>query len=93
MGSLVNLLVPDETRDALKDHASRFPSIQLSEHPSLPEAVAFARLDHWFKNMCVLPVAAAALSMAPSYFVSNLLWRIIVGLMAIDVVSDDMSAQ
>ena len=53
-----------------------------ARRPSWQGHIAIARLDHWFKNVFVLPGTAAALSMAPSFFAPGLIWRIIVALLA-----------
>lgn len=55
--------------------------------PSLQGHIAIARLDHWFKNVFVLPGMVAALSMTPSSLAPNLLWRAVVGLLAIGLVA------
>jgi 4-hydroxybenzoate polyprenyltransferase len=55
--------------------------------PSLQGHIAIARLDHWFKNVFVLPGTAAALSIAPTFFASDLIWRLIVGLLATGLVA------
>jgi 4-hydroxybenzoate polyprenyltransferase len=51
-------------------------------HPSLRGHLQIARLDHWFKNVFILPGIVAAISMSSTPVTSNLLLRIVVGLVA-----------
>jgi decaprenyl-phosphate phosphoribosyltransferase len=55
--------------------------------PSWRGHIAIARFDHWFKNVFVLPGTAAALSMAPAFFMPILLWKVIVALVALGLVA------
>ena len=49
--------------------------------------VAIARVDHWFKNVFVLPGVVAALGMDPAAGVHGLWWRLLVGMAAICLVA------
>jgi 4-hydroxybenzoate polyprenyltransferase len=49
--------------------------------------VAIARIDHWFKNVFVLPGVVAALGMDPAADLHGVLWRMVVGLAAICLVA------
>ncbi len=49
--------------------------------------VAIARIDHWFKNVFVLPGVVAALGMDPAADVGHVPWRTLVGLAAICLVA------
>ena len=55
--------------------------------PSLKGHFEIARLDHWFKNVFVLPGMVVALGMAPAYLTSALLWTSVVGLIAVGFVA------
>ena len=69
---------------------SVIPSHYLAEHdarPCLKGHLKIARFDHWFKNVFVLPGVAVALSMAPAHFEVILLWRVVLGLLAIGLVA------
>ena len=52
------------------------------ERPSLGGHIGIARVDHWFKNVFVLPGIAAALALAPHPVVAGLPWRFLVGMLA-----------
>jgi 4-hydroxybenzoate polyprenyltransferase len=49
--------------------------------------VAIARIDHWFKNVFVLPGVVAALGMDPGAQLGGLPWRLVLGLAAICLVA------
>ena len=49
--------------------------------------VAIARIDHWFKNVFVLPGVVAALGMDLGADLGGVLWRSVVGLVAICLVA------
>jgi len=51
-------------------------------HPSLRGHFQIARVDHWFKNVFVLPGVIAALGLDSAQMTSDLLLRILVGLSA-----------
>jgi 4-hydroxybenzoate polyprenyltransferase len=54
--------------------------------PTFLGHVQIARLDHWFKNVFVLPGTVVALSADPSLATGELVWRLLVGLFAIGLV-------
>src|SRR5262249_18904845 len=56
-------------------------------HPSLRGHLQIARIDHWFKNVFILPGIVAAISMSSAPVTSKLLLRIVVGLVAICLVA------
>lgn len=49
--------------------------------------IQIARFDHWFKNVFVIPGVFAALLLAPDYQGADLVWRLVVGLVAIGLVA------
>jgi decaprenyl-phosphate phosphoribosyltransferase len=49
--------------------------------------VAIARIDHWFKNVFVLPGIVAAVGIDPEHVAPHLLWRIVVGMLSICLVA------
>ena len=49
--------------------------------------VAIARIDHWFKNVFVLPGVVAALGIDLAADLGGVLWRTVVGLVAICLVA------
>src|SRR5947207_2374499 len=49
--------------------------------------VAIARIDHWFKNVFVLPGVVAALGMDPAADLGSVLRRMLVGLAAICLIA------
>src|SRR5271157_1503406 len=44
--------------------------------------VAICRIDHWTKNVFILPGVVVPLSVSPHAFSSALLWRLVVGILA-----------
>lgn len=46
-----------------------------------------ARVDHWVKNVFVLPGALAAAALSPGDMAANLAWRLILGLLAVGLVA------
>jgi 4-hydroxybenzoate polyprenyltransferase len=50
--------------------------------PSLRAHIQIARIDHWFKNVFVLPGVLVALSLDPHPVMAGLPWRLFVGLLA-----------
>ncbi len=55
--------------------------------PTLRGHIAIARVDHWFKNVFVLPGIVVALGTDPMVDLSGLLWRIVVGLAAVCLIA------
>jgi decaprenyl-phosphate phosphoribosyltransferase len=55
--------------------------------PSLQGHLEITRVDHWFKNVFVLPGIVTALSMSPPLVTAGLPLRIVVGLLAICLVA------
>lgn len=55
--------------------------------PSVQGHFEIARIDHWFKNVFVLPGIATALSMDPRVVAHGLPWRTVSGLLAICLVA------
>lgn len=55
--------------------------------PTLMGHIQIARIDHWFKNVFVLPGIAAALTLDPGHTASELIPRIFLGLLAICLVA------
>ncbi len=55
--------------------------------PMLKGHIDIARFDHWFKNVFVIPGVLAALLLAPDYQGADLIWRVVVGLVAIGLVA------
>ncbi len=49
--------------------------------------VAIARIDHWFKNVFVLPGVVAALGLDPSLLGPDVVWRLALGLVSICLVA------
>jgi decaprenyl-phosphate phosphoribosyltransferase len=62
-------------------------SVSEASRPSLRGHLEIARVDHWFKNVFVLPGLVTALSMDPTPMPSGLPSRIVVGLMAICLIA------
>src|SRR5437764_5104678 len=50
--------------------------------PTIRGHIQIARIDHWFKNVFVLPGIVAAIGSDPTHIASNLWTNIIVGLFA-----------
>ncbi len=55
--------------------------------PTLQGHLEIARFDHWFKNAFVIPGVFAALLLSPDYQGAELVWRVVVGLLAIGLVA------
>jgi len=55
--------------------------------PTLAGHVAIARIDHWFKNVFVLPGAVAAWAMDPQHIAPNLLQRFALGIASVCLVA------
>src|SRR5215207_11488225 len=55
--------------------------------PSWRGHLAIARLDHWFKNVFVLPGIVVALGTDPSVDRAGLGWRILVGLLSVCLIA------
>src|SRR4051794_13885529 len=59
----------------------------ISNGPSWRGHLAIARVDHWFKNVFVLPGIVVALGTDPGVDRAGLGWRILVGLLAICLIA------
>src|SRR5260221_13963353 len=59
----------------------------VSARPTLRGHVAIARIDHWFKNVFVLPGIIAAIGVDPGHVAPNLVWRIFIGLLSVCLVA------
>src|SRR4051812_39246161 len=55
--------------------------------PTLAGHVAIARIDHWFKNVFILPGAVAAWAMDPQHVAPNLLQRFALGIASVCLVA------
>src|SRR5579862_543956 len=55
--------------------------------PTLAGHIAIARVDHWFKNVFVLPGIVAAIGVDPGRVPPGLAWRIAVGLLSVCLVA------
>jgi 4-hydroxybenzoate polyprenyltransferase len=56
-------------------------------YPSLRSHVAIARIDHWFKNVFVVPGIVAAMGVDPSHVAPNIVRRIVLGLLSVCLVA------
>lgn len=56
-------------------------------YPTLQGHIEIARFDHWFKNVFVIPGVFAALLLSPDYQGADLVWRLVVGFVAIGLVA------
>src|SRR5215510_5235233 len=55
--------------------------------PTLRGHIQIARIDHWFKNVFVLPGIVAAIGVDPTTVRSGLATRIIIGLVSVCLVA------
>jgi 4-hydroxybenzoate polyprenyltransferase len=55
--------------------------------PTLRGHIAIARIDHWFKNVFVLPGIVAAVGMDPTHVASNAPLRVVLGMVSICLVA------
>src|SRR4030095_6921899 len=58
-----------------------------SPRPTLRGHLAIARIDHWFKNVFVVPGIVVALGTDPLVDRSVLAWRVVVGLLAVCLIA------
>ena len=78
----VRMIVPvEDTNRALPDVTTS------TLRPSWRGHLAIARLDHWFKNVFVLPGIVVALGTDPSVDRAGLGWRIVVGLLSVCLIA------
>jgi decaprenyl-phosphate phosphoribosyltransferase len=61
--------------------------VGVAGHPTLRGHVAIMRIDHWFKNVFVIPGIIAAIGVDPSHVAPNLVWRIAIGTLSICLVA------
>jgi len=71
----------------MTDTASRDRTGSLSGRASWRGHVAIARVDHWFKNVFVLPGIVVALGTDPFVDRSGLGWRILIGLISVCLIA------
>lgn len=69
------------------DPASAVAGKAAKPRPTLRGHVDIARIDHWFKNVFVLPGIVAAIGIDPAHVPSNLLARVAVGLLSVCLVA------
>jgi len=62
-------------------------AIPASPRATIGGHVAIARIDHWFKNVFVLPGIVAALGMDPAAHLGGVVSRIVIGLAAVCLVA------
>jgi decaprenyl-phosphate phosphoribosyltransferase len=55
--------------------------------PTLRAHIAIARIDHWFKNVFVIPGIIAAIGVDPSHVAKHIVWRITVGMLSVCLVA------
>lgn len=55
--------------------------------PTLRGHIQIARIDHWFKNVFVLPGIVAAIGIDPGHVAKNIVFRIVIGLLSICLVA------
>ena len=61
--------------------------LQNPVRPTLAGHIRIARIDHWVKNVFVLPGIVVPLAMDPAPFPTGLVWRIIWGLISVCLVT------
>ncbi|HEY4103800.1 MAG TPA: UbiA prenyltransferase family protein [Polyangiaceae bacterium] len=62
-------------------------SVRIMAKPTLRGHLEIARVDHWFKNVFVLPGIVAAVAMDPKHVANHLFQRIALGLLSICLVA------
>ncbi len=55
--------------------------------PTLRGHIQIARIDHWFKNVFVLPGIVAAIGIDPAHVAKDIVFRIVIGLLSICLVA------
>jgi 4-hydroxybenzoate polyprenyltransferase len=55
--------------------------------PTLRGHIAIARIDHWFKNVFVIPGIVAAVGVDPSHVAPHVGWRIALGMLSVCLVA------
>lgn len=63
------------------------PPASLAPRPSLRGHIAIARVDHWFKNVFVIPGIIAAISVDPRHVAPHLAARTALGLLSVCLVA------
>jgi 4-hydroxybenzoate polyprenyltransferase len=63
------------------------PAAAVVRRPSLRGHIAIARIDHWFKNVFVLPGIVAAIGVDPSHIAPHIAQRVGVGLLSVCLVA------
>jgi 4-hydroxybenzoate polyprenyltransferase len=58
-----------------------------ARRPSLRGHIAISRIDHWFKNVFVIPGIIAAIGVDPSHLAPHLAERIVLGLLSVCLVA------
>ena len=74
--------LPEETRGL-----PLFAGSKRRATPTLKGHLQILRIDHWFKNVFVLPGIAVAVAVVPSVVTPQLLLRILLGLLATGLVA------
>jgi 4-hydroxybenzoate polyprenyltransferase len=70
------------------EHAEpRLVAAAIAPRATLRGHIAIARIDHWFKNVFVLPGIIAAVGVDPAHVAKNLPFRVAVGLLSICLVA------
>ncbi len=70
----------------VESHGSRQPA-KIVGRPTLRGHVAIARIDHWFKNVFVIPGALAGLAMDPAHIAPDIPKRAALGLASVCLVA------
>lgn len=69
------------------DYGGASASATAVARPSLWGHIQIARIDHWFKNVFVLPGIVAAIGIDPTHVAPDLRLRIVIGLLSICLVA------
>jgi decaprenyl-phosphate phosphoribosyltransferase len=56
-------------------------------HPTLRGHIAIARIDHWFKNVFIIPGIIAAIGVDRAHVASNIVQRIVLGTLSVCLVA------
>jgi 4-hydroxybenzoate polyprenyltransferase len=67
--------------------SERVPSVVAVGRPTLRGHIAIARIDHWFKNVFVIPGIVAAIGVDPSHVAPHLVTRIVLGMLSVCLVA------
>ena len=75
--------MPDDSRQPSAEHAEALARVR----PSWRGHLSIARVDHWFKNVFVLPGIVVALGTDPGIDRTGLGWRIAIGFLAVCLIA------